>query len=52
MGTNIETDVLIVGADPAGASSAVFLATHSIANVVISRHRSTAETPRANNPWE
>jgi 2,4-dichlorophenol 6-monooxygenase len=47
MGTSITTDVLIVGAGPAGASSALFLAAHAISNVVISRHRSTAETPRA-----
>jgi 2,4-dichlorophenol 6-monooxygenase len=45
--TTIETDVLIVGAGPAGASSAVFLCRHGIANLVISRHRSTAESPRA-----
>jgi 2,4-dichlorophenol 6-monooxygenase len=43
----VETDVLIVGAGPAGASSAVFLGNYGIANVVISRHRGTAHTPRA-----
>ena len=47
MGATIETDVLVVGAGPAGASSAVFLGKHGIRNMVISRHRSTSETPRA-----
>src|SRR5882724_11459235 len=47
MGATIETDVLVVGAGPAGASSAVFLGNHGIRNIVISRHRSTSETPRA-----
>jgi 2,4-dichlorophenol 6-monooxygenase len=43
----IETDVLIVGAGPAGAASSLFLAKHGIANIAISRGRSTATTPRA-----
>jgi len=47
MGAIIETDVLVVGAGPAGASSAVFLSRHGVRNLVISRHRSTSETPRA-----
>src|SRR5260370_7271846 len=47
MGATIETDVLVVGAGPAGASSAVFLGNHGIRNLVISRHRCTSETPRA-----
>jgi 2,4-dichlorophenol 6-monooxygenase len=46
MGT-IETDVLIVGAGPAGAACATFLGAHGISNIVISRHRWTAATPRA-----
>ena len=41
------TDVLIVGAGPAGASSAVFLGKYGISTIMISRHRSTARTPRA-----
>ena len=45
--STIETDVLIVGAGPAGAASAVFLGGHGISNIVISRHRGTADTPRA-----
>src|SRR5262245_57624001 len=43
----IETDVLVVGAGPAGAASSLFLAKHGIPNVAISRTRSTATTPRA-----
>ena len=45
--SSVETDVLIVGAGPAGASSALFLSKHGVRNIVISRHRSTAVTPRA-----
>src|SRR6266404_6687411 len=43
----VETDVLVVGAGPAGASSAVFLSKHGVRTIMISRHRSTSETPRA-----
>jgi 2,4-dichlorophenol 6-monooxygenase len=43
----VETEVLVVGAGPAGGAAAVFLSHHGVANLVISRHRSTAETPRA-----
>jgi len=43
----VETDVLVVGAGPAGASAGLFLAKHGIKTLVISRHRGTAETPRA-----
>ena len=47
--SSVETDVLIVGAGPAGASSAVFLSKHGVRNIMISRHRSTATTPRAHH---
>ena len=43
----IDTDVLVVGAGPAGASAGLFLAKYGIRTLVISRHRGTAETPRA-----
>lgn len=46
MGT-VVTDVLIVGAGPAGASAAVFLGRHGVRCVVVSKHRGTSETPRA-----
>src|SRR5712664_3471726 len=47
MSAVVETDVLVVGAGPAGASSAVFLSKHGVRTIMISRHRSTSETPRA-----
>jgi 2-polyprenyl-6-methoxyphenol hydroxylase-like FAD-dependent oxidoreductase len=45
----IRTDVgvLIVGGGPSGASTALFLARYGIPSLVISKHRSTANTPRA-----
>ena len=43
----VETDVLVVGAGPAGAATSVFLGRHGVRTVMISRHHSTAETPRA-----
>jgi 2,4-dichlorophenol 6-monooxygenase len=47
MSSVIDTDVLVVGAGPAGASAGLFLAKHGIKTLVIARHRGTAETPRA-----
>lgn len=43
----VKTDVLVVGAGPAGASSAMFLGKHGISSIVLSRHGSVARTPRA-----
>ena len=45
--TTITTDVLIVGAGPAGASTAVFLGKQGVRTLMISRNRGTADTPRA-----
>lgn len=43
----VEVDVLVVGAGPAGASTAVFLGKQGISTLMISRNRGTADTPRA-----
>ena len=42
-----QTDVLIIGAGPAGASLACFLASHGIVGTMVSRASGTADTPRA-----
>ncbi len=47
MNTQIETDVLIVGSGPAGGSAALFLSTYGVENVVLTKYRWTANTPRA-----
>lgn len=43
----IKTDLLIVGAGPAGAALACFLASHGRTGIIIAAARGTAETPRA-----
>lgn len=42
-----ETDILVVGAGPAGASLACFLASHGLRGIMISASHGTADTPRA-----
>lgn len=44
---HIDTDVLIVGAGPTGASAAVMLSRHGIEAMMISRGRWVADSPRA-----
>ncbi|KAF2186187.1 hypothetical protein K469DRAFT_664014 [Zopfia rhizophila CBS 207.26] len=43
----IETDLLIIGAGPAGLSLACFLASYGLKGIMISNAHSTADTPRA-----
>ncbi len=43
----VETDVLIVGAGPAGATSALALASYGISTICLSRYSSTSQSPRA-----
>jgi len=46
-GPATETDVVVVGSGPAGASAALFLATLGIPHIMITKYRWTANTPRA-----
>jgi 2,4-dichlorophenol 6-monooxygenase len=43
----IETDVFIVGSGPAGSTAALALSTYGISNVLVTKHRWLADTPRA-----
>src|SRR6202041_3431337 len=46
-GTTVETDVLIVGSGPAGGAAALALGTLGVPNIMITKYRWTANTPRA-----
>jgi 2-polyprenyl-6-methoxyphenol hydroxylase-like FAD-dependent oxidoreductase len=46
-GAAVETDVLIVGSGPAGGAAALCLATLGVPNIMITKYRWTANTPRA-----
>jgi len=43
----MDTPVLIIGAGPAGATTALLLARMGIKSIAISKHKNTANTPRA-----
>jgi 2,4-dichlorophenol 6-monooxygenase len=43
----VETDVLIVGSGPAGSAAALMLSSLGVANIMITKYRWTANTPRA-----
>ncbi|MER2266144.1 FAD-dependent oxidoreductase [Methylobacterium oxalidis] len=43
----IETDVLIVGSGPAGSAAALALSTYGIRNVLVTKYRWLADSPRA-----
>lgn len=47
MSPRIETDVLIIGSGPAGGSAALFLSKYGVKNMVLTKYRWTANTPRA-----
>lgn len=43
----LETDVLIIGSGPAGGAAALCLSTYGVKNIVLTKYRWTANTPRA-----
>ncbi|WP_426244457.1 FAD-dependent oxidoreductase [Nocardioides sp. LHG3406-4] len=43
----VETDVLVVGSGPAGSAAALALSTLGVPNIMITKYRWTAHTPRA-----
>lgn len=47
MSYRMETDVLVVGAGPAGLGSALFLSEHGVDNILLEKYGWTAHTPRA-----
>ncbi|HEY2041368.1 MAG TPA: FAD-dependent monooxygenase [Jatrophihabitans sp.] len=47
MSQQIETDVLIVGSGPAGASAALALSSYGVRNIVVTKYSALSDTPRA-----
>ena len=43
----LETDALIVGSGPAGSSAALMLSSYGIRNIIITKYRWLANSPRA-----
>ncbi|MGY1839561.1 MULTISPECIES: FAD-dependent oxidoreductase [unclassified Modestobacter] len=46
-GADVETDVLVVGSGPAGASAALFLASYGTRTVLVTKYSRLSDTPRA-----
>ncbi|MFC7340546.1 FAD-dependent oxidoreductase [Saccharopolyspora griseoalba] len=46
-GRAVDTEVLVVGSGPAGAAAALSLSTLGVDNIVVTKYRWTANTPRA-----
>jgi 2,4-dichlorophenol 6-monooxygenase len=46
-GTTVQTDVLVVGSGPAGGAAALCLSALGVPNIMITKYRWTANTPRA-----
>lgn len=46
----VETEVLIIGSGPAGASAALALSTYGVPNIVATRYARLAETPARTSP--
>src|SRR3954449_1422915 len=46
-GVAVTTDVVVIGSGPAGAGAALFLSALGIPNIMVTKYRWTANTPRA-----
>src|SRR3954454_17082607 len=46
-GVSVTTDVVVIGSGPAGAGAALFLSALGIPNIMVTKYRWTANTPRA-----
>lgn len=46
-GDVVETEVVVVGSGPTGASAALFLSTLGVSNIMVTKYRWTANTPRS-----